>query len=456
MTPRRGSRRRDTTRPQPVEMIVETIVEVDESGRRIVADRPARRTDPVVALAAVAALVVTVAVGWLVGRGEDADRDEAIPTTSVPTDSRPSTSSGDLTVVASSIDGDRVRLSATSTAASGAPWVAFEMCAADPPGCTPLWTIELDQNGSTYTAELRVPDSFRSPGGYEHDCATGVGCELRVTTAERSVVFPLVDGQPFAGQPVPTTAPTPTTLAAPTPGLMVTTEPTTLLDREPTRVEVAGASPNDSYAIVVCAAEIAAADCPVVHRGTTDADGRASVVLRLPQIVSGWEVTESGSEWRETDCAVASCRLRVDGSTGSAAVDVSFEALIPSRPGPEVALDPRGPFAIGDIVAIEGSGVVAVSPTTVARARWIICDNGLESLDQVPGSCGTPRTIRAPSVDSEGSFSVSVLVPDPSLVRTWDGGRPLECSLDCRIVVLIEPFPALVIAPIDIRPTLGE
>ncbi|NIR39784.1 MAG: hypothetical protein GWO22_28695, partial [Actinobacteria bacterium] len=61
-----------------------------------------------------------------------------------------------------------------------------------------MWTLELTQEGSTYVADLRVPSSFVSPGGYRHVCVDEPGCELRVISESRSVTVALGEEIPFS------------------------------------------------------------------------------------------------------------------------------------------------------------------------------------------------------------------------------------------------------------------
>lgn len=109
----------------------------------------------------------------------------------------PSGGSGDLTVSASTL-GDRVVIVVTAHGQTAAPWAVAEICATDPPGCSPLWTRSITQDEGSFTAELDVPARFSSPGGGEHDCLSG-GCSLRVITSSRSHVFDLGEDAPFAG-----------------------------------------------------------------------------------------------------------------------------------------------------------------------------------------------------------------------------------------------------------------
>ena len=49
-----------------------------------------------------------------------------------------------------------VTISARSGRGEGAPWLAFEICAHDPPGCAPVWTEALHQSDSTYLADVVI------------------------------------------------------------------------------------------------------------------------------------------------------------------------------------------------------------------------------------------------------------------------------------------------------------
>jgi hypothetical protein len=109
---------------------------------------------------------------------------------------------------------------------------------------------------------------------------------------------------------------------------------------------------------------------------------------------------------------------------------------------------------VGDIVSVEGSGFDRVDFTSPGRARWVVCAERPETLDDVPELCATPRTVRAPVIGTDGTFSLTMLVPEPALLRTWTTHEPLGCGVRCWLVVLAEPFPEIVDVPIEIRSTL--
>ena len=128
---------------------------------------------------------------WALGAALGDDDPELV----LPPPSSLGVTGGDLTVSASTL-GDTVVITATADGQDSAPWVAVEICATDPLGCTPLWTRSIRQIDDTFTAELELPAWFVSPGGRDHDCRGGA-CSLRVITSSRSVVFDLADGAPF-------------------------------------------------------------------------------------------------------------------------------------------------------------------------------------------------------------------------------------------------------------------
>ena len=103
-----------------------------------------------------------------------------------------------------------------------------------------------------------------------------------------------------------------------------------------------------------------------------------------------------------------------------------------------------------DIVTLEGSGFVRISDAVPGRASWVLCDRRPERLDDVPHLCATPRTVREPVIDRNGTFALSLLVPDPSVLRTWVSRQPLTCAERCWLVVLAEPFPEVAAVPIGI------
>lgn len=440
-----GRGRDDRERPLPIEVIVE----VGERGAPRDAGAEPTGPDRRVLVAVLVGIVVVAGLAWAFGDdGAPASADDPVPTTAAPgpVPSAPPVGMAGGFSVATAIGDDGLVEVTARTHDPGAPWVTFEVCASAPPGCAPVWTTELDQDGSTFTAVLRVPDRFVAPGGFDHDCVPD-GCELRVATTTGSVVFAIDQGRPLLREAAAEAASIATTTLAPRPpGMGVVVEP---VDGG-VRVLVEGAPPGRSVTVGAC--PVVALRCPVLaqhfHRALDERRGDPiDVTVAVPSVMSGWVVAADGSaSWADTDCEAADCVVEV-GIWGEAVARVPLPAglLPPADPTLAVA---SGPVAPGAFVRVVGAGFDANGEGPTGRASWLLCDTRPPSFDAISSRCGTPRIVRQPVIGADGGLDILVPAPDPATVRTWVGNRPLECREECWLVVLAEPFPRLAAAPI--------
>ncbi|GJM37830.1 MAG: hypothetical protein DHS20C19_11970 [Acidimicrobiales bacterium] len=391
---------------------------------------------PLIGVGIVVALAFA-AVSWLLGSvftgDEPGAADEPEQGDPAPLDEPVALgeSAGDLTVSASTLDGESVIISATTSEGGAAPWVALEICDADPAGCAPIWTRSIRQVDDTYTAEIELPGVFVSPGGFAHDCRAG-GCSLRVITDVRSVVFELSEDAPFVDVG-----------AAGTESMGEASVALSSQTRGRVTVRVDGAAHAD---FVVRACPESALQCPQVGRGRTDETGTATLDLALPREMAV-RLAGAPEAWRRVHCAAEPCVVRVEGDAGEGAH--RFDVVPPASVPPTVAVEPES-VRPGELITVTGSAFPVLTPERSTAAAWVLCETLPTDLDEIPASCGTPRIVRTPVIASTGDFRMTVPAPDPVVTRTWIGNRPLACAGRCWLVVLAGPFPAVVAAPISL------
>lgn len=383
----------------------------------------------------IAVALAFAAVSWLLGSVFTGEPD---PTDRLPAEPGPEDepvalggSAGDLTVSASILDGDSVVITATTSDGGAAPWVAIEICGRDPAGCTPIWTRSIRQVDDTYTAELELPGVFVSPGGFAHDCRAG-GCFLRLIKDVRSVVFELTEDAPFVefgGDDAVSPGAASLELSSAARGTV--------------SVRVDGAA---DAAFVLRACPESARQCPQVASGRTDEAGTATVELALPGEM-GVRLADGPTAWRRVHCAAEPCVVRVEGDAGQG--EHRIDVAPAESPPPTLVVEPDA-VRPGELVTVSGSGFPVVIADRSTAAAWVLCDTLPTDLDEIPGSCGTPRIVRTPVIASTGDFAMTIPAPDPVVTRTWVRNRSLACLDECWLVVLAGPFPSVVAAPISL------
>ncbi len=341
---------------------------------------------------------------------------------------------------------DVVSVTVTSDRPEPAPWVSFEICAIDPPGCVPLWTLELTQEGSTYVADLRVPSSFVSPGGYRHVCVDEPGCELRVISESRSVTVALGEEIPFS----PGAGDAPGEVDAPEPAVgsaQVTVSPSIVPEGGEIVVDVQGA-PETDVVVRACPADVTR--CPELDRGRTDAGGSARFAVRVARLMAV-RTPGPGDRWPVVDCAREPCEIRVDGGAGTGTASLAFATPAEGTGSvsfPEVALSPSTNVGVGTIVTVQGTDFVVPVDSRSNRGGWILCERRPTTLSDVPGRCTTPRIVRFPVISPGGALWMVITAPDPAAARTWVGNEAIDCRERCWLGLLADTFPQLVMAPI--------